>query len=184
VFVLVAIPVGILVGLLLGGRIGGLADLRFHWAWLAVAGFVLQLAIFSEPLGSLVGDAGPAIYIASNLVVLAAVLRNLGIPGIPLVAIGAACNLLAILANGGRMPADPSALATAGFEVTGSTNSVVVANPALWPLTDIFAIPAAVPGANVFSVGDILIALGIAVTIALAMRRGREPAPGRAGGPL
>ena len=82
------------------------------------------------------------------------------------------------------MPADPSALATAGFEVTGSTNSVVVADPALWPLTDIFAMPAAVPFANVFSVGDVLIAIGIAATIALAMRRGREPGPGRAGGPL
>ena len=111
-------------------------------------------------------------------------LRNLAIPGIPIVALGAACNLAAILANGGRMPADPAALATAGLEVTGSTNSVVVADPVLWPLTDIFAIPAWVPGANVFSIGDVLIAVGIAATIALAMRRGREPSVGRAGGPL
>ena len=41
------------------------------------------------------------------------------------------------------MPADPSALArSAGFEATGYTNSIVVADPALRPLTDIFAIPA------------------------------------------
>ena len=115
-------------------------------------------AIFSEPLGSLVGDAGPAIYVASNLGRPRGGAAEPGHPGLALVAIGAGCNLVAILANGGRMPADPSALATAGFEVTGSTNSVVVANPALWPLTDIFAIPASMPGANVFSVGDVLIA--------------------------
>ena len=83
------------------------------------------------------------------------------------------------------MPADPAALATAGFTPTGYSNSIVVADPALWPLTDIFAIPAGLPGANVFSIGDVLIGIGIIVTIASAMRRGgREPARGRAGGPL
>ena len=61
----------------------------------------------------------------------------------------------------------PGALATAGVEVDrGPTNSVVVADPALRPLTDIFAIPAAVPLANVFSVGDVLIGIGVAATIA------------------
>ena len=35
-------------------------------------------------------------------------------------------------------------------------------HPALQPLTDIFAVPAWVPLANVFSVGDVLIAVGVA----------------------
>ena len=52
----------------------------------------------------------------------------------------------------------------------GASNSIVVADPALGPLTDLFALPAAMPLANVFSVGDVLIGAGIAVTIALAMR--------------
>ena len=56
-------------------------------------------------------------------------------------------------------------------------NSVVLAEPALRPLTDIFALPAWLPMANVFSVGDVLIAVGIAWTIAAAMRR---PAVGAA----
>jgi hypothetical protein len=42
--------------------------------------------------------------------------------------------------------------------------------PALRPLTDVFAIPSAVPLANVFSIGDVLIGLGLATAIALAMR--------------
>jgi hypothetical protein len=173
VFVLVAVPIGIVVGLLLGGHIDGLTRLRFRWIWLAVAGFAVQLAIFSDPIGTTIGAAaGSDLYIASNLAVLAAVLRNLAIPGLPVIALGAAGNLLAILANGGRMPADPAALTAAGIELNGLTNSIVVTEPALRPLTDIFAIPAGLPLANVFSVGDVLISIGVVVTIALAMRRG------------
>jgi hypothetical protein len=183
-FILASIPIGIVLGLLLGGNIGALASLRIRWAWLAVAGFLVQVLIFTEPVGSLVGDAGPALYVASGIAVIVAVMRNLAIPGVAVIALGAACNLAAIIANGGRMPADPAALATAGITVEGLTNSTVVTDPALRPITDIFAIPASLPFANVFSVGDILIGVGIAATIALAMRRDREPSAGRAGGPL
>jgi hypothetical protein len=70
------------------------------------------------------------------------------------------------------MPADPAALRTAGLDGPGShTNSVVIENPALQPLTDIFAIPAGLPFANVFSIGDVLLGIGIVVVIVAAMRR-------------
>jgi multisubunit Na+/H+ antiporter MnhE subunit len=59
----------------------------------------------------------------------------------------------------------------------GNTNSVVVAAPALAPLTDLFAMPAWMPLANVFSIGDVLIGAGVAVAIAAAMRTGRRAAP-------
>jgi hypothetical protein len=170
-FILYAIPIGLLLGFATGGRLAGLSTLRIRWAWLAVAGLALQIALFSEPLGSAVGDAGPALYVASNVAVLAAVVRNIAIPGLALVAVGAVSNLVAILANGGAMPADPAALAAAGIGTAGQTNSVVTGDPALRPLTDIFAMPAWLPFANVFSLGDVLIGAGVAATIALAMRR-------------
>ena len=171
-FILYAIPIGLLAGFAIGGRIGGLGDLELHWSWLAVAGLAAQVALFSEPLGSEVGAAGPALYVASNLAVLVAVIRNLAVPGIALVMVGALCNLVAILANGGAMPADPAALAAAGIDTNGQTNSIVTGEPLLRPLTDVFAMPAWLPFANVFSVGDLLIGAGVAATIALAMRRG------------
>ena len=171
-FILYAIPIGLLAGLAMGGRIGALAELHLRWPWLAVAGLVVQVVLFSEPLGSAVGAAGPALYVASNLAVLVAVIRNLAIPGIALVMVGALCNLVAILANGGAMPADPAALAAAGIDTAGQTNSVVTGEPALRPLTDIFAMPPWLPFTNVFSIGDLLIGAGVAATIALAMRRG------------
>jgi hypothetical protein len=48
-------------------------------------------------------------------------------------------------------------------------------DPALWPLTDIFALPNWLPAANVFSIGDVLIGVGVAAVIALGMRGRRAP---------
>jgi hypothetical protein len=177
VFVLYAIPIGLLAGLLLGGRLEGLASLGFRWAPLALAGLVVQLAIFG-PLGGVVGDWGPALYVASTVAVLVAVVRNIRIPGLALVVLGASLNLAAIVANGGLMPADPAALAFAGLTPDASfSNSTVLEAPALRPLTDIFALPTQMPFANVFSVGDVLIGVGIATTIAFGMRRGTTERP-------
>jgi hypothetical protein len=180
VFILYAIPIGILAGYVMGGRLERLSTLRFRWGGLAVAGLIAQVILFAGPVATVVGDLGPPIYAASTAAVLIAVLRNIRIPGMVLVALGASSNLLAIVANGGVMPASPEAvsaidpLGSAGF-----SNSVVMADPALRPLTDIFALPAWLPFANVFSIGDVLLGVGIAVVIALGMRR-RMPDPAEA----
>ena len=179
-FILYAIPVGIIAGYLLGGRLDRLSSVRFRWAPLALLGLAVQVALFSDPLADVVGDAGPPIYVASTAAVLVAVLRNLDIAGLPIIALGAASNLLAIVANGGYMPADPTALASIGGIAPGYSNSSVTTDPVLAPLTDIFAIPAWVPFANVFSIGDVVLGSGIAVTIAIGMRkvspsRGMDP---------
>jgi hypothetical protein len=169
-FILYAIPVGIVAGYLLGGRLEGLGSVRLRWAPLAMVGLAVQVALFSDPLAEVVGDAGPPIYVASTAIVLVAVLRNLDISGVVIIALGACSNLVAIIANGGYMPANADALASIGGVAPGFSNSSVVSDPALGPLTDIFAIPAWVPLSNVFSIGDVLIGIGVAVTIVIAMR--------------
>jgi len=171
VFVLYALVVAIPLGLLLGGRLERLGEVTVRWAPLAIVGLAVQLVLFAEPVARTVGDAGPPIYVASTALVLAVVLANLRLRGVPLIAVGAASNLLAIVANGGYMPADPAALAAAGDAVgEGYSNSVVVADPALGPLTDIFATPSWLPLSNVFSIGDVLIAVGLAWAVVAAMR--------------
>jgi hypothetical protein len=172
VFVLYAIPIGIALGLVIGGRLDRLGELQFEWGWLAVAGLAVQIVLFSGFFEDGLGrGVGAAIYVASTGAVLVAVWRNLGVPGLPLVAIGAISNLAAIVANEGIMPTTTEALAAAGMDAEdGFSNSAVVANPALAPLTDIFALPPWLPLANVFSIGDVLIGLGIASVIALGMR--------------
>ena len=169
-FILYAIVAGLLIGFLLGGRLEAIAETQFRWGWLAILALAIQLVLFS-PLGGGLGDATRWIYLASTALVVIVVVANLRLPGLPIVLLGALSNLAAIVANGGSMPASPAALAALGGSVhSGPTNSVVLEHPALEPLTDIFAMPAWIPFANIFSIGDVLIAIGVAVALAAAMR--------------
>ena len=185
-FILYAIPIGVLIGLVWGGRLDRLSELRLRWAPIMLLGLAVQIVLFSGRVGPAVGDVGPAIYVASTAAVFIAVLRNLATPGVWLIVVGAGCNLAAIVANGGSMPADSAALGSVGGLPPGYTNSIIATDPALRPLTDLFALPAWLPFANVFSIGDVLIGVGVSVTIVLAMRRrtaeDASPAVGPAGG--
>jgi hypothetical protein len=189
VFILYALVIGIVAGLLLGGRLERLGRLQLRWPWVAVAGLVIQIVLFFPGIGDRLGPAAPAVYVASTFAVLLFVARNAALPGFPVIALGAASNLLAIVANGGYMPASPDALRAIGERAArGYSNSRELENPALAPLTDIFALPPWLPLSNVFSIGDVMIALGVAIAIALAMREPggpgwRLPAPLRPGNP-
>ncbi len=177
-FILYAVLIGPLAGLVLGGRPAALGALKFRWGWLAVAGFAIQLVLFSAPVTDRIGSLGVPIYVGSTALVLAALLRNVALPGMAVVALGALSNLAAIATNGGYMPADPGALAALGRSpATIYSNSAVVAHPVLQPLTDIFALPHPIPFANVFSVGDVLIGIGVVIVIVVAMRSGLDQEP-------
>lgn len=173
-FLFYALPIGLLLGLLLGGRPSGLAKLKFRWGMLAVAGFALQVVLFSGPVSERIGDAGPPLYVASTGLVFIAVLANLRTPGMALVAIGAASNLAAIIANGGYMPASHSAAAVGPDGIVVYSNTRVIASPALEFLTDVIVLPAWLPFTNIASIGDLLIGAGIAIAIAASMRSARR----------
>ena len=171
-FILYAVLIGLIVGLALGGRPTGLAAIPFRWAPLVFVGFAAQVILFSAPVTERIGDLGAPLYVLSTGLVLVALGRNLRVPGMPIVAVGALANFAAIVANGGFMPAAPAALAAVHREVASVySNSAVLPDPALGPLTDLFALPGWLPFANVFSVGDVLIGLGVAAVIVGAMRR-------------
>lgn len=174
VFIVYAVAAGLLLGRLAGGNLERLAEMRFHWAGAAIVGLAIQLVLFSGPVATAL-DSTPSLgllaYVGSTALVLAAVMRNLHLRGLAVVAAGAVLNAAAIVANGGIMPTTPAALAAAGRgPATGFSNSAVMTDPALSPLVDQFALPSWLPLANVFSVGDVLIAVGIAATIVIGMR--------------
>jgi uncharacterized protein DUF5317 len=101
--------------------------------------------------------------------------RNLAIPGLPLVLIGGAANLITIVANGGFMPVSREAVIAMGrMPKEGYSNSRLLDGVVLGPLTDIFAMPTWIPLANVFSIGDALIGIGAAIAVVAAMH-GRAP---------
>jgi len=157
-----------------GGRVSALAEIHIHWWALALAGLAFQLLLFGPVLADRVGDAGPLLYVASSALVFLAMLRNLDLPGFPLLAVGAALNMLVIVANGGFMPSAPGAWellnGTAGLPVTTFTNSTLIhAGTTLPFLGDVLALPRPIPLANVFSVGDVLIGLGAAWCVIRSM---------------
>jgi hypothetical protein len=171
-FILYSVVIGLALGVIVGGRAAGLADIRFRFGWLMLVGLLIQVVLFSPAVTDVIGRAGPPIYVGSTVLVAAALLTNWRITGVPIIVLGALSNLAAIVSNGGYMPADPAAVVAAGGEVpTTYSNSAIVAHPVLQPLTDIFALPEWLPFTNVFSVGDVLIAVGVCVVIVAAMRR-------------
>lgn len=173
---LYAIAAGVLAGVVAGGRISALADLHIRWLGIALGGLAFQVALFSEPVAERVGSAGPILYVISTLVVFAVLLRNLDLPGLPVVAIGATLNLLAIVANGGYMPSDPAAwqalTGIAAVPTDDFSNSMLMGPGTALPwLADIFVLPRPIPFANVFSLGDVVIAVGIAWCVVSSMRQ-------------
>jgi hypothetical protein len=171
---LYAIGIGLLVGRAAGGRVAALAGIHIHWWGLALGGLVFQLVLFGPLVAERVGDAGPALYVASSAIVFIALLRNLGLPGFPLLAVGAALNMLVIVANGGYMPSAAEAWellnGVARVPTMDFSNSTLIGPGTTLPfLGDVFALPRPIPLANVFSVGDVLIGVGAAWCVIRSM---------------
>lgn len=172
---LYAIAAGLLIGRLLGGRVHNLEHVHVAWWPLALGGLVVQVVLFADPVADRIGSAGPVIYVASTVVVLVVLLRNVALPGLAIIAVGAVLNLLPILSNGGYMPSSPEAwLALTGVaEVPGSGfTNVVLSGPDTHfaYLGDVFVWPRPLPLATVFSVGDAVIALGGIVFLVAGMQ--------------
>jgi Family of unknown function (DUF5317) len=187
VLLLYPILLGLILGRLLGGRLRNLEHVRFVWWQLALAGLLVQVVLFADPVQERIGDLGPIVYVASTLVVLAALLRNLRSPGLVIIAVGSVLNLLAIVANGGFMPSSPDGwralTGEAAVPVDSYSNVTLIGPDTVFPfLGDIFVFPEPLPMATLFSIGDALIALGAVVFLVAAMRRpsssrgGLEPA--------
>jgi Family of unknown function (DUF5317) len=162
VFLVAAVVLSTLTVPLAGGRLDALAELRLRRVWAIYA--ALALAVLGVGLPGLPDWARSSLLVAAYPVGAVFVLANRWLPGMPLAALGAALNLLAIAANGGVMPASVAALEAAGLPVDepGFESSAVLDDPRLAFLGDVFAIPASWPLSNVFSIGDVLIGLGLA----------------------
>ncbi len=181
--------VAVAAGLALGGSLRELAGLRLRAAWLILLALALQVAAF--PSGLLPWEtpdsAAVVLWLGSYALLLAAVAVNRRVRGLMVVAAGMGSNVLAIVANGGHMPALPSAAADAGLAPGIDNNSQTVAEPTLALLVDRWAAPDWVPLANVYSAGDVLLALGAFAVVlpamgALGRHREQTAAPG--GDPL
>jgi hypothetical protein len=159
-----------------GGSLSGLAEIRLRHSWLIIGALLVQILITEivtdGPRPVLIG-----LHLATYAVAGVAIWANRSIPGLLVLAVGAAMNAVTIAFNDGTLPASPHALAAAGLvQKSGFENSGVLAHPVLPWLGDIMATPSWLPFRNVISVGDIVILVGATVMIHAITRT----VPGRA----
>jgi hypothetical protein len=144
-----------------GGKLGRLERIELRWIWLAALAFGIQVVIVTLVPE---GDQGVhrAAHLGSYALVGACILRNLDLRFLWLVALGGLFNLIAIVANGGVMPASRGALSAAGLDTRSGefANSDFVEDAHVAFLGDVFAIPEGWPAANVFSLGDAVMVAG------------------------
>jgi len=186
---LAALLVAFLVALLVGGKVSRLAALPVRLPSLALLGFGLQVYLLYWPDATAPALFSPhtIILIASYLLLLIFVWINRRLPGMFIIGLGLLMNLTVMVANGGYMPITPEAVTRVGHEYELQTtepgarlrNTKDVLLPReqtnLWFLSDIFVAPRPFPIPSVFSPGDVVVALGAAVLLIVAMRRPEAP---------
>jgi len=165
---LAALAIGLVGGLATGGKIGNLARLRFRWPWLIIAAVVVRVVTVSPPLTSIEGSQWA--YVGALTAVLAWTIWQIDrVPGIWLVAAGSAVNLFVIAANGGRMPVAPELAGTLVERGQVGQYTLMGTGTQLNWLADWIGLPG--PVHEAYSPGDLIVALGIAMVVVLAMRK-------------
>jgi uncharacterized protein DUF5317 len=149
---------------LAGGRLSALADIRPRAVWTVLLAAAIQVAITQMAGGS--HELHVVLHVLSYVLDGYFLFANRRLTGVPLVALGAALNVLAIITNGGVMPANATALRISGIASRpGFDNSAVLAHPHLAFLGDVIPVPGPWPIGNVLSAGDLIIFLGALIVL-------------------
>lgn len=166
------------------GAAGRITDLPLRAVWLAPLALALQVPLLRTPFCPVQEVAVPQVlFLLSHLFLIALVWLNRRQPGMWLIGLGIASNLVVILANQGLMPIAPEAVvrinrgasleqATIGYHY-GFSKDVILPrqDTALWLLSDAFVLPEPFPWPTAFSLGDLVLGAGI---VALLQGAGRS----------
>ena len=171
-FLCASVVLAVLIGLIRGGKWQNFITFKFRKTWLVILAMVIQLAIFNPLWDKYVGAGmlNNYLYVLSIAILVIFLLVNIDISGLRILGLGIVSNGVAIVANGGHMPSSLEALKrilpqeTISQLQSGSAayNVVLITSETKFSfLCDLFYIP----HINVYSVGDILIALGAFITV-------------------
>jgi hypothetical protein len=190
VILLLGLILALVVALLRGGKLNRLLSVKVRHSWIAPLAWGLQVAViyFPRPRSEGLLELHTLLVLASYLLLVLVVALNWRLPGLPLIGLGLALNLLVMVANGGFMPVTYEALQRAGManfalgSAPGSrvmaTKDIVLprADTVLWALSDVFVIPPPWPIRTIFSAGDLSLVVGTFVLFQRVMcHRSRAP---------
>lgn len=165
-WIALVLVLAIVVGAFRGGKLRNLTEIRVNSWWLLPLGFLLLAASNVVPAST--GDLAVWLILASYVPLLAFVYLNRDLTGIWIAGVGILMNFTVILLNGG-MPV----LAEAA-QIAGNTGDLILDGKHV-PLTedtflpflaDVIPLPAAV-----LSLGDVFLAIGVAVFLEDQMRQ-------------
>jgi hypothetical protein len=178
---LLALAFALLVAFLRGGSLRNLADFSLEWGWLAGLALAIQIVAVYWATGDSYLYLQRGALVVSSLLLLPVIWRNRRSPGLALIGLGLALNLVVMVTNGGFMPITPEAVARIerqhlvvhldGMKRMSGSKGIVLPREetALWALSDIFIIPSPFPVASAFSLGDVLVAVGAFIFLQKAM---------------
>jgi hypothetical protein len=165
---LAAVALGVIVGLATRGSLENFARLRFRWPWLVIAALVVREATVLTPLRNV--DGIQYLFAATLATLVVWTLWHVNrVRGIWLVAAGSTLNLLVIAANGARMPVAPELAGSLIQRGHLGQYTLMGSGTRLSWLADWIALPGPARF-EAYSPGDLIVALGIAVVIVLALR--------------
>ena len=177
VFFVATIAIAILVVALTKGSFQRLSHIKLHAIWLLVVALGIQIVLeFVDFPRERIEDAGLGILLLSYVLILAFCYVNRRLNGMLVVAVGIALNVLVIALNGG-MPTKDDVETRAGRDVNVPIERTVKHKPrtdddVLPFLGDVITVPG-FPNQQ-FSVGDIVIGIGIVDICFEASRRPRR----------
>jgi Family of unknown function (DUF5317) len=188
------IAAALAVAVLIGGDVRRLGQLRIRHIELLLAAFAakVSVALLGTTHATAAVNAARPLNVIGAVLLLAVVWFNRRIPGAILFGVGLSLNLIVILTFGGRMPVllphdiDPNSAVVATLKGGLDPLHVALQHPqGLWFIGDIFAIPGIGGHSSLVSVGDLLMAAGVAWLIircsqpvaALKPAYGSSPSP-------
>jgi hypothetical protein len=170
-----------------------IAAIPLRSAWLLLLALALQLPLLREATASIQDlRVQQALFLLSYPLLLVFVWRSRRLGAILIVGLGIACNLAVVVANGGWMPITPEALtrinpgSVAEQWSTGThysySKDIILAreDTRLGALSDALIAPPPFPWPTAFSVGDLVVALGVVFLLlapdwVVERRNRREP---------
>jgi Family of unknown function (DUF5317) len=174
------IAAALAIAVLIGGDVRRLSQLRIRHIELLLAAFAAKVAValLGTAHTEIAVTAARPLNVVGAVLLLAVVWFNRRIPGAILFGVGLTLNLVVILAFGGRMPvllprdADPNSAVLALLRGGLDPLHVALQNPqGLWFLGDIFAIPGIGGHSSLVSIGDLMMAAGVAWLIIRCSQR-------------